>query len=222
MYRIEGRCEQFNCANPFRATWGKKRKMKPPLFWFTLLPFGSGPNDHVFVYFTDHGAPGILAFPDDDVSTFWTSCPILCLSMTRPWLDDPVLSHGPHYWPRLFFSLLNLEFCHKKWDFSWAKANLCSATRDSFFGGCVMRRLSECCSRPCQISWLFAYLHSKHINIVWNSNLDISWSYRLFFGEVHVFFSPQLHVDDLMSAITYMRENKMYQKVPVISLQNTS
>nr|XP_057912295.1 legumain [Doryrhamphus excisus] len=23
----------------------------------------SGPNDHIFVYFTDHGAPGILAFP---------------------------------------------------------------------------------------------------------------------------------------------------------------
>uniref|UniRef100_A0A672L386 Legumain-like n=1 Tax=Sinocyclocheilus grahami TaxID=75366 RepID=A0A672L386_SINGR len=27
----------------------------------------SGPNDHVFVYFTDHGAPGLLAFPNDDV-----------------------------------------------------------------------------------------------------------------------------------------------------------
>ncbi|XP_061599802.1 legumain [Cololabis saira] len=27
----------------------------------------SGPDDHVFVYFTDHGAPGILAFPDDDL-----------------------------------------------------------------------------------------------------------------------------------------------------------
>ncbi|KAG7229176.1 hypothetical protein INR49_013119 [Caranx melampygus] len=27
----------------------------------------SGPNDHVFVYFTDHGAPGILAFPEDDL-----------------------------------------------------------------------------------------------------------------------------------------------------------
>ncbi|XP_062851745.1 legumain [Trichomycterus rosablanca] len=27
----------------------------------------SGPNDHVFVYFTDHGAPGILAFPNDDL-----------------------------------------------------------------------------------------------------------------------------------------------------------
>uniref|UniRef100_A0A1A8IRC4 Legumain n=1 Tax=Nothobranchius kuhntae TaxID=321403 RepID=A0A1A8IRC4_NOTKU len=27
----------------------------------------SGPNDHVFVYFTDHGAPGILAFPSDDL-----------------------------------------------------------------------------------------------------------------------------------------------------------
>ncbi|KAI4788905.1 hypothetical protein KUCAC02_035556 [Chaenocephalus aceratus] len=28
----------------------------------------SGPNDHVFVYFTDHGAPAILAFPNDDLS----------------------------------------------------------------------------------------------------------------------------------------------------------
>uniref|UniRef100_A0A673ZZC9 Legumain n=1 Tax=Salmo trutta TaxID=8032 RepID=A0A673ZZC9_SALTR len=28
----------------------------------------SGPNDHVFVYFTDHGAPGLLAFPNDDVT----------------------------------------------------------------------------------------------------------------------------------------------------------
>lgn len=28
----------------------------------------SGPKDHVFVYFTDHGAPGLLAFPEDDVS----------------------------------------------------------------------------------------------------------------------------------------------------------
>ncbi|KAM7154545.1 legumain isoform 1-T3 [Molossus nigricans] len=27
----------------------------------------SGPQDHVFVYFTDHGAPGLLAFPDDDL-----------------------------------------------------------------------------------------------------------------------------------------------------------
>lgn len=32
------------------------------------LCLGSGPDDHVFVYFTDHGAPGILAFPNDDVS----------------------------------------------------------------------------------------------------------------------------------------------------------
>ncbi|KAF3700886.1 Legumain [Channa argus] len=27
----------------------------------------SGPKDHVFVYFTDHGAPGILAFPNDEL-----------------------------------------------------------------------------------------------------------------------------------------------------------
>ncbi|GBN35079.1 Legumain [Araneus ventricosus] len=27
----------------------------------------SGPNDHVFVYFADHGAPGLIAFPEDEV-----------------------------------------------------------------------------------------------------------------------------------------------------------
>ncbi|MCI4376912.1 hypothetical protein PGIGA_G00193910 [Pangasianodon gigas] len=27
----------------------------------------SGPDDHVFVYFTDHGAPGLLAFPDSEL-----------------------------------------------------------------------------------------------------------------------------------------------------------
>ncbi|XP_076013538.1 legumain [Genypterus blacodes] len=27
----------------------------------------SGPNDHVFVYFTDHGAPGLVAFPNDEL-----------------------------------------------------------------------------------------------------------------------------------------------------------
>ncbi|GFX92034.1 legumain [Trichonephila clavipes] len=28
----------------------------------------SGPSDHVFVYFTDHGAPGLIAFPEDELS----------------------------------------------------------------------------------------------------------------------------------------------------------
>ena len=26
----------------------------------------SGPNDHIFVYFADHGAPGVLCFPHDE------------------------------------------------------------------------------------------------------------------------------------------------------------
>lgn len=39
--------------------------IKNNFFQFSLY---SGPKDHVFVYFTDHGAPGLLAFPDDDVS----------------------------------------------------------------------------------------------------------------------------------------------------------
>lgn len=32
------------------------------------IVFNSGPNDHVFVNFVDHGAPGLLAFPNDMVS----------------------------------------------------------------------------------------------------------------------------------------------------------
>ena len=30
--------------------------------------FFSGPNDHVFVNFVDHGAPGIVAFPDSELT----------------------------------------------------------------------------------------------------------------------------------------------------------
>ncbi|GIX68900.1 legumain [Caerostris extrusa] len=29
---------------------------------------GSGPNDHVFIYFADHGAPGLLAFPEEELT----------------------------------------------------------------------------------------------------------------------------------------------------------
>ena len=32
----------------------------------------SGPNDHIFVYFTDHGAPGLIAFPDSEVSLIYS------------------------------------------------------------------------------------------------------------------------------------------------------
>lgn len=32
----------------------------------SLIVF-SGPNDHVFVYFADHGGPGLICFPSDDL-----------------------------------------------------------------------------------------------------------------------------------------------------------
>ncbi|VDO75593.1 unnamed protein product, partial [Schistosoma margrebowiei] len=32
-----------------------------------LYSIHSGKNDDVFIYFTDHGAPGLIAFPDDDL-----------------------------------------------------------------------------------------------------------------------------------------------------------
>ena len=34
------------------------------LVWFVMF---SGSDDNIFVYFTDHGAPDIIAFPDDEV-----------------------------------------------------------------------------------------------------------------------------------------------------------
>ena len=33
-----------------------------------FLPVISGPEDHIFVNFADHGGPGVLAFPNDMVS----------------------------------------------------------------------------------------------------------------------------------------------------------
>lgn len=29
-----------------------------------MLCAGSGPKDHVFIYFADHGGTGLIAFPD--------------------------------------------------------------------------------------------------------------------------------------------------------------
>ena len=49
----------------------------------------SGPNDHVFVYFTDHGAPGLIAFPDSEVSLLslcWFSC--ACTSVSKHIIYD--------------------------------------------------------------------------------------------------------------------------------------
>ena len=34
---------------------------------FTINCLHSGPNDNVFVYFADHGAPGLIAFPTEEV-----------------------------------------------------------------------------------------------------------------------------------------------------------
>lgn len=33
----------------------------------TSLLIFSGPEDNIFVYFTDHGAPGLVAFPEGEV-----------------------------------------------------------------------------------------------------------------------------------------------------------
>ena len=40
----------------------------------------SGPDDHVFVYFTDHGGPGIIAFPNSEVTTTITIM-FICMSL---------------------------------------------------------------------------------------------------------------------------------------------
>ena len=39
-----------------------------------VLLYSSGPNDRVFVNFADHGAPGLIAFPSDEVRLFFFSC----------------------------------------------------------------------------------------------------------------------------------------------------
>lgn len=57
----------MKCAIIQSSPAGFRKRCEPPLLSFAPA---SGPNDHVFVYFTDHGAPGILAFPNDDVSSF--------------------------------------------------------------------------------------------------------------------------------------------------------
>lgn len=61
-----------------KGKWINLTQQTPPnyqVLWVLLTFYnsslGSGPNDHIFVYFTDHGAPGLLAFPDDEV-TFLT------------------------------------------------------------------------------------------------------------------------------------------------------
>lgn len=54
-----------------RTNRTRQNLVHPDIFLTLSLCLGSGPNDHVFVYFTDHGAPGILAFPNDDVSIFY-------------------------------------------------------------------------------------------------------------------------------------------------------
>ena len=40
----------------------KQQTYKTNSFWKK-----SGPEDNVFVYFADHGAPGLVAFPNGDV-----------------------------------------------------------------------------------------------------------------------------------------------------------
>lgn len=49
-----------------------------------IYPSSSGPNDHIFVNFVDHGAPGILAFPDEMVSlTRGSNSDIFCLLIQK-------------------------------------------------------------------------------------------------------------------------------------------
>lgn len=85
----------------WRGKWRRKRKRPRielrQLVYLDIVVYvvspclGSGPNDHVFVYFTDHGAPGILAFPNDDVSIFY----VLILLMFMPELTVP--DKGPSF-----------------------------------------------------------------------------------------------------------------------------
>lgn len=81
------------------------------------LWLGSGPNDHVFVYFTDHGAPGILAFPNNDVST--TSASLSTPENKLEWL--PIWSGKWYCWTRWFTCFETRE---RLFQSSWRKARL--------------------------------------------------------------------------------------------------
>uniref|UniRef100_A0A914XBL5 Legumain n=1 Tax=Plectus sambesii TaxID=2011161 RepID=A0A914XBL5_9BILA len=57
--------EDVNPQNFLNILQGNKKAMKGKGSGRVIE---SGPNDHVFVYFTDHGATGLIAFPDDTLS----------------------------------------------------------------------------------------------------------------------------------------------------------
>uniref|UniRef100_A0A914X5J6 legumain n=1 Tax=Plectus sambesii TaxID=2011161 RepID=A0A914X5J6_9BILA len=57
--------EDVNPQNFLNVLQGNKKAMKGKGSGRVIE---SGPNDHVFVYFTDHGATGLIAFPDDTLS----------------------------------------------------------------------------------------------------------------------------------------------------------
>lgn len=73
----------------------------------------SGPNDYVFVYFADHGAPGIVAFPDEMVSSPLVSPALLPLSLSLvfpPFCPLSLLHAHFHSLPLL------LQLSAKKWN----------------------------------------------------------------------------------------------------------
>lgn len=45
----------------------------------------SGPKDHVFVNFVDHGAPGLVAFPSSEALSH-LPCPLIRNSNPAPWV----------------------------------------------------------------------------------------------------------------------------------------
>ena len=66
---ILGPLLSFLIGVAFQRNGSRTKKWSTWTLMLVCVSLGSGPRDHVFVYFTDHGATGILVFPNDDVSS---------------------------------------------------------------------------------------------------------------------------------------------------------
>ena len=64
---MESDCIEEKIVNQLPATVWEKRLLSNAVIIYTLFSLCSGPRDHVFINFVDHGAPGLVAFPTKEL-----------------------------------------------------------------------------------------------------------------------------------------------------------